>query len=708
MRDTLITKRTRRAQLVSVLVAAKERTAQAQSAIAAIVTSASLAAIDAATFGFFNGAAGSSDCSITSGLKVLTSPNDLPWTAADVGKAIDVAGAGAAGGVLSTTIAAFTSAGSVTLADAAATTVASTATSAGGVAIWGTRPALALLTDPLRDTAGQELQSPPFGLPIVDLESFGALGAGNDTTVFQKAIDSLKTGGTIRVPSRRLSLGTLTVRVSGITIVCESPGSILVPEVGTPGFLFDVDLSASVRPFSFRFEGGRIAGDTATRTFSAFKLKHVYAGGVRGTLIQGVDKVFYFSDSYWSDYADVWVEHYNLGLSAESAVYPGNNNTFTRCNFFDGNLDGTARPFDLAGMGNCRFDSCTFGSSADHKVDDMDCADGNLFLECRFESLRSDATSVLKVGSGNRFLDCYFASQDGFGSAIVPGTSYILVEGDNNVIDPLPLKFYGQSIILAAGTRGNDIFFDCTDVTTAPVFADYGDNRLHFDRRDHSSNRDTSSDFAVTNLVTRTDDQATVTVDGLTKTASADVGPFGWGEVYQYDTPTGNRRVYFSLGSIAANEAYAGSVWLKAVAANEIVEIQLDPQETPRQVLIRTDCWTRVLHATIMQGGPFTRRFQITAPADSGGILVANQQVVHLGTAVDGVYPPIFYGGFVPTGGAARTVVCPRHLAQRWSYNAPTLPAEPGVCWSLQAAAGASPGWVYTPTGYKALANLAA
>lgn len=64
-----------------------------------------------------------SDGAITSGLAVLTSVA-APFTAADVGSRIIVRGAGAAGVDLVTTIAAYTNAGSVTLAANAATTVA--------------------------------------------------------------------------------------------------------------------------------------------------------------------------------------------------------------------------------------------------------------------------------------------------------------------------------------------------------------------------------------------------------------------------------------------------------------------------------------------------------------------------------------------------------------------------------------------------------
>lgn len=136
MRDALLTPRTRRFQLANIIAAQRERTATVQAGIARLVAAGALAAIDAATFGLLHACAATDSVSITAGRKTLTSP-DLPWVAADVGKVIHVAGAGAAGAVHVTRIAGFTLAGEIELADAAATTVAATKTSAAGLAAWG-------------------------------------------------------------------------------------------------------------------------------------------------------------------------------------------------------------------------------------------------------------------------------------------------------------------------------------------------------------------------------------------------------------------------------------------------------------------------------------------------------------------------------------------------------------------------------------------
>ena len=75
------------------------------------------------------------DGAITATDNTFTSAGSTPFTSADVGRAIIVRGAAAAGGDLVTTVASYTNSGSVELTDAAATTVT------GASAIWEARAA---------------------------------------------------------------------------------------------------------------------------------------------------------------------------------------------------------------------------------------------------------------------------------------------------------------------------------------------------------------------------------------------------------------------------------------------------------------------------------------------------------------------------------------------------------------------------------------
>ncbi len=137
MRTALETKQTNRARLRDILCGTAPRTASAIASADAIIAAWSLTAINTTTFGegVEETRGGNDVCAITATDKTLTSA-DNPWTSADVGKIIHVAGAGTAGGTLVSRIASFTSAGEVELEDAAVTTVAPSVTSAAGLAIW--------------------------------------------------------------------------------------------------------------------------------------------------------------------------------------------------------------------------------------------------------------------------------------------------------------------------------------------------------------------------------------------------------------------------------------------------------------------------------------------------------------------------------------------------------------------------------------------
>lgn len=210
MRDALLTPRTRRFQAASIIAGQKARTTVVQGALANLVASGSLAAIDTATFGFLEDAAATDSVAITAADRSLTSA-DNPWSASDVGKIIHIAGAGTAGAVLVSRIAAFVSAGAVEIADAAVTSVTPTKTSAAGLAAWGW-PAIERQADePVSTSAGAvyraALQQAVGGVTsrsagerafdVVNVKEFGAIGDGvtDDTAAINAAIAAIASWG---------------------------------------------------------------------------------------------------------------------------------------------------------------------------------------------------------------------------------------------------------------------------------------------------------------------------------------------------------------------------------------------------------------------------------------------------------------------------------------------------------------------------------
>ncbi len=156
--DALNTKRTWRYRLGSILAGNNRRTADVIAGADFAIAKGALTALNTSTFGTFDNAQFDNSVAITSGAAILTSANN-PWTSAVVGQSIDVAGAGAAGATLRTTVAAYTSAGQITLTDNASTTVAPSSSSAAGLAIWGDLAVATFDPTPAYDSSGNQLDS---------------------------------------------------------------------------------------------------------------------------------------------------------------------------------------------------------------------------------------------------------------------------------------------------------------------------------------------------------------------------------------------------------------------------------------------------------------------------------------------------------------------------------------------------------------------
>lgn len=159
-RDATYNQRTARQICVDIIIGNKQRTSVVTTQLQKQITNKSLTSFNTSTFGFLNDAVGDNRCSVSG--TALTSP-DNPWTVDDVGKNIELQGAGVAGATHATTIAAFVSAGAVTLTAAAPTAVTETATSAGGIGIWGWSPDVQRQLTPLINSSNQPLDSDLVG-----------------------------------------------------------------------------------------------------------------------------------------------------------------------------------------------------------------------------------------------------------------------------------------------------------------------------------------------------------------------------------------------------------------------------------------------------------------------------------------------------------------------------------------------------------------
>lgn len=275
-RDPLETKRTRRARIADVLTGRTTRTAAIVSTVAAQVAAGSLTALDGATFGLFDSAVADISCSITATDKTLTSPNN-PWTSADVGKVIDVQGAGASGATLRTFIASYTAPGEVELATAASTTVAASVSSAAGLAVWGNVLDFRRNLPAMQNEAGTVESSyrPGDALPV-DPESFGAVGDGvTDDTA---ALNAAFAAGTV------ISLRSGPYRItSGITVgggkYIKADKTVILKEFDGIGLTFNGGSDYSI-----------VEGDLEVRgygTFAGTGLVVSTSANAHGILISG-------------------------------------------------------------------------------------------------------------------------------------------------------------------------------------------------------------------------------------------------------------------------------------------------------------------------------------------------------------------------------------------------------------------------------------
>jgi hypothetical protein len=294
VRDLLLTPRTRRAQLIDILTPARPRDASIIAGVARAIAAGSLTTIDAETFGCFSDAAGTSNAAITAGGTTLTSDTGT-WSAGDAGKPIDVAGAGAAGATLRTSIASFTDTDEIELADAAATTVAPSKTSAGGLAIWGDD-----YTDTIEGATGTDLSvgrkfTAPYSVRAANSTTtrtqqaragdrlsvldFGAVGDGStdDSAAIQAAcVVCAARGKTLYFPAGVYLCAGLAVACS---LVGEGNGSILRSNDDTVDLLDPTASDISVR--HLRLEG--VAVDATNTTYAIRP-----SGAVTGVVISGV------------------------------------------------------------------------------------------------------------------------------------------------------------------------------------------------------------------------------------------------------------------------------------------------------------------------------------------------------------------------------------------------------------------------------------
>jgi len=221
-----------RRQIVDLLTSYRSRPAAMVASVSALCSAWSLPTINAATFGFLDRAAGAADVVATAGSDTITSASN-PWSAADVGKTIAIAGAGVAGAALTALVLSVASAGSVRLDRSASTNQAAT------VGVWGYTPVAS--SDPALQGAdgnptAAEVVAVPGGIARssverlfdeINVKDFGVKGDGqtDDTAVIQAVLDA-NPYKIIRFPYGQYKVSQITI--AGLGRIIHFDNAILV------------------------------------------------------------------------------------------------------------------------------------------------------------------------------------------------------------------------------------------------------------------------------------------------------------------------------------------------------------------------------------------------------------------------------------------------------------------------------------------------
>lgn len=215
-----------------------------------------------AVYGAIGNGKQATDAAITSGQAALTSASN-PFVAGDVGKAITVAGAGAAGAVLVTTISAYVSAGHVTLAANASTTVT------GKDARWGTE----------------------------------------DTTAIQAAIDAANAfgAGIVYGPPGTYLTKKLHVK-SGVTLCGAGPGATKLLNHGAG---IDTTITVDTGAIGFGLKSLQAIGRRDLTGFTTIYIDGASYGSVSNVRVNGGEHVGLQTngDTHDVDFSDITIEN---------------------------------------------------------------------------------------------------------------------------------------------------------------------------------------------------------------------------------------------------------------------------------------------------------------------------------------------------------------------------------------------------------------
>ena len=576
---------------------------------------------------------------------------------------------------------------------------------------------------------------------VLDFGASPSATAVTNTTAFLAAIAAVQAadGGAIYVPTgsylvQKDSLVNTQTDIS-MTIFGDGPtASQISCDDATGGFILKNNVAASnISSFTLRDIGlnGPIAGIGLHLQGNQAQVR------VENVSFNALNTCMQVEGIFNSHFSSLRFRNYVIGIQGDPTftALSAQNNTFTSCYFSYGvdTTPATAYAIKSVNMGQNVYINCDFEASGLLKTVDMTGGTGfDTMIGCRFERMNAGTFSWLLLGDNQQIINCTWHVSGIYNTV---GTQYALIQAKGfgssvNEINLSNSNYASNTLLIDAGAKNNYFKFasllgtDPYDAIFNPAQAlSDDDNTIEYpgggcEKYTSSDLYDTWGGGGVNQLITDSLALSTFTFDGLVNSAGPAgaspeaLGPQQDGYTRDLNTPTGNKKAYFTLAA-TSTLVYIWSIWVLAKTAGDTVELNLTDSLTPSNwrtfTLNSTTKWRRIFMA--VRATSTANIYAQLRVNGAAGVYAFGPQLEEW-QPTSGRFGP---SGYVrsSTGISYQMNPAPMQKNQIWGTGIPTKGnyTQGDIIWNLDAASGGAPGWMCVVSGspgtWKAMANLA-
>lgn len=580
---------------------------------------------------------------------------------------------------------------------------------------------------------------------VLDFGASPSATAAANTTAFLAAIAALQAagGGAIYIPTGAYSVekNALIQDQTDISVTIYGDGptaSQISCGDATVGFVLKNNVAGSnTSAFTLRDIGINGPGGASPAGIGLHLQGNQAQVRVENVAFNGLNTCMQLEGVFNSYFSGLRFRNYVIGIQGDPTLtaLPAQQNTFVSCYFSFGvnTTPATATAIKSVNMGQNTYIGCNFEAGGLLKTVDMTGGTGfDTMMTCRFERMNAGTYSWLLLGNNQQIINCTWHVS---GTYNCVGTQYALIQAQGygstvNEINISNSNYTSNSLLIDAGAKNNYFKFasllgdDAYDAVYNPAQAlSDDDNTIEYpgggcERYTSSDVYDTWGGGPINQNITDSLALSTFTFDGLTNSAgpagasSEALGPQQDGYTRDLNTPTGNKKMYFTLAA-TNNFIYIWSIWVLAKSANDTVDLALGSSlgsPTWRTfTLASTTKWQRIF-TTIRASSTANIYAQLRANGASGVYAFGPQLEEWQPTS--GRFGP---AGYVRSSGGItyQTNAMPFQKNQIYGTGIPTKGnfTQGDIIWNLDATSGGAPGWMCTASGspgtWKAMANLA-